>query len=175
MPDTEKCVLVDEYDRVLGEVDRSLCHKDPSLIHRTSHVVVIDRDDRLLLQKRSLSKDMEPGKWDTAVGGHLSPGENYEDAAMREYAEELGHFPPVPLKKLFDMRVRTDRESENVRVFLCTDNGPFSPDKKEISELRFFSSSELASLEKEDMTPGLAIELKLLEEKGIILIKRRDL
>lgn len=168
MPDKDLCVLVDEEDRVLGEVERAICHGNPAFIHRTAHVVVTDDTGRILLQKRSRNKDMQPGKWDTAVGGHLDPGEDYLDAALREYREELGHDAPKPLRRLFDMRVRTAYESENVRVFFVTDPGPFSPDSGEIDELRFFSSAELALLDRSELTPGLVMELALLKKKGIV-------
>ena len=72
--------LLDIYDASgarIGQASRRLCHGNPTLLHHTSHVIVIHPDrGHLLLQKRSLSKDIQPGKWDTAVGGHLDPGED---------------------------------------------------------------------------------------------------
>ncbi len=82
--------IVDENDRVICQAPRSVCHGDPSLIHRVAHVLVFNRRGQLLLQKRSRSKDIQPGRWDTSVGGHLDPGEDYLEAAYREMREELG-------------------------------------------------------------------------------------
>ena len=76
--------IVDEHDQVIGRAPRAECHGNPALLHRTAHVVVFSTDGRLLLQKRAASKDIQPGKWDTAVGGHLTPGETYEQGARRE-------------------------------------------------------------------------------------------
>jgi isopentenyldiphosphate isomerase len=81
---------VDEQDQVIGQAPRSECHGNPALVHRVAHVLVFDRSDRLLLQKRSMTKDIQPGRWDTSVGGHLDPGESYLEAACREMREELG-------------------------------------------------------------------------------------
>ena len=81
---------VDDQDRVIGTASRSACHADPNLIHRAVHVLVFNGQGELLLQLRSLSKDIQPGKWDTSVGGHLDPGEDYRAAAVREMGEELG-------------------------------------------------------------------------------------
>jgi len=66
------------------------CHGNPALVHRAVHVLVVNAAGELLLQKRSARKDIQPGKWDTSVGGHLEPGESYFAAALREMREELG-------------------------------------------------------------------------------------
>ena len=83
--------IVDDNGNIIGTAPRSKCHGDPSLIHRTAHVFVFHPDGRqVLLQLRRKDKDIQPGKWDTSVGGHLDHGEDYETAARRELREELG-------------------------------------------------------------------------------------
>jgi isopentenyldiphosphate isomerase len=84
--------VVDKYGNVLKLAKRSEIHRNPSLIHRVVHVLVFDKKGRLLLQKRSLNKDVAPGKWDTSVGGHVNPGEDILEAAKREMKEELVYF-----------------------------------------------------------------------------------
>lgn len=156
--------IVDENDEVIGKALRSDCHGNPSLIHRTAHVVVYGSDGRILLQKRSMSKDIQPGKWDTAVGGHLDPGENYLQAAVREMSEELGvEAPADQLELLFDSRTRNDVESENVRVYQITHDGPFKPLECEIDELRFWTVEQLQNaIGTGVLTPSLEAELKQL-------------
>ena len=74
--------IYNEAGEHVGHAPRSRCHGDPSLIHRTCHVVIIHpASGEILLQKRSLAKDIQPGKWDTAVGGHLALGEDYHHMA----------------------------------------------------------------------------------------------
>jgi isopentenyl-diphosphate Delta-isomerase len=58
--------------------------------HRAAHVWLVTPDRRVLLQKRALSKENWPGKWDVSVAGHVSSGESAADAAIREAAEEIG-------------------------------------------------------------------------------------
>ena len=65
-----------------------------------SHVIVMNSKDEIVLQKRSKKKFIQPGRWDTSVGGHLEPGESYEVGAIREMKEELG-IAVVPIKFLY--------------------------------------------------------------------------
>lgn len=156
--------IVDENNSVIGKASRSECHSTPSLIHRTSHVIVSHPDGRILLQKRSQTKDIQPGKWDTSVGGHLMPHEDFESAARREMAEELDIPANLPLLRLFDLKIRNSRESENVRVFGLTYQGPFNYPGDEISEIKFWTLSELrGAMETGDIfTPNLIEELRRL-------------
>ena len=51
---------------------------------------LVNKHGAVLLQKRSLWKDRQPGKWDSSAAGPLDAGESYEEAAVRELKEELG-------------------------------------------------------------------------------------
>lgn len=150
--------IVDEDDRVIGKALRSECHGNPSLVHRVAHVLVFDRQGRLLLQKRSMSKDVQPGKWDTSVGGHLDPGETYEEAARREMFEELG-VADLPLTLLHAYPMRNDFESENVVTFTACCDGPFSFSLSEIDEVKFWTAPEIdEALSRGILTPNFEDE-----------------
>ena len=158
--------IVDENGVVIGTAPRSKCHGDPSLIHRTAHVFVFHPDgDHLLLQLRRMDKDIQPGKWDTSVGGHLDHGEDYETAARRELKEELGFSGNAELNFLFDDKIRNEIESENTRVYSIISEGPFSFQKSEIDDIRFWSFAEIDSelaTGGSAFTPNLCLELKKL-------------
>ena len=172
MAEEEWFDVVNEADEVIGRAPRRRCHGDPSLIHRTAHVAVTPPGGgALLLQLRARTKDIQPGKWDTAVGGHLRPGEDYEAAARREMNEELGLPLSTPLAFCFDDRIRNQVESENVRVFRTEAAGPFDFQREEIDDVRFWSMAEIASelaAGGEAFTPNLRRELTLLRAAGII-------
>lgn len=57
--------------------------------HRVFHLWIVRENGKVLLQKRSRHKDLEPEKVDVTVGGHLSAGESVFDA-VREVEEEIG-------------------------------------------------------------------------------------
>ena len=163
--------VYDENGTWRGRFPRSQCHGDPSLIHRSVHVAVFDRSGQnILLQKRSMNKDIQPGKWDTAVGGHVDAGEAVEAAAYRELKEELGITGQ--LEFFFTDRIRNEIESENVTVYKLFSDGPFEYSPAEIDEIRFFQLSEFAAESgrcREDFTPNLQKELARIVElsKGI--------
>ena len=159
--------IFDEQGNHIGTALRSRCHGDPSLIHRTAHVVVIHPESGdILLQKRTMTKDIQPGKWDTAVGGHLALGEDFETGAQRELAEELG-IENVRFFHIFDSAIRNTIESENVRVFGAFIADGFKFDPNEIDEIRFWSRAELEDPENQkNFTPNLIEELKSLKLAG---------
>ena len=163
--------IYDEAGNRIGRALRSECHGNPALLHHTSHVVIFHPDgERLLLQKRSKNKDIQPGKWDTAVGGHVDCGEDYLTAARRELREELGVSEfPGELRYLFDSKIRNSIESEDVRVYGLTFAGPFRFQTEEIDEIRFWTKEELADLENRKLfTPNLVSELEMLRERGFL-------
>lgn len=150
--------IVDEHDRVIGVMPRAQCHGNPSLVHRVAHVLVVNDRGELLLQKRSQQKDIQPGKWDTSVGGHLDPGEDYLAAAKREMAEELG-LSGLPLTFLYHSRLRNEIESENIATYLAFYCGEVFPDPKEIDQVRFWGSAEIeAALGTGVLTPNFEQE-----------------
>jgi isopentenyl-diphosphate delta-isomerase type 1 len=154
--------LVDENGRVIGRAPRAACHADPRLLHRAVHVFVLNAHDEIFLQRRSRTKDIQPGKWDTSVGGHVALGESFEQAAQREMAEELGLRDLQP-QLLHQYIWRSPVESELVRTYRCTHGGPFSLQAEEIEEGRFFAPDELRRMAGRGlMTPNLEHELRLL-------------
>jgi isopentenyldiphosphate isomerase len=162
--------LFDIYDAQrnhIGSAPRRECHGNPALIHRTAHVVVIHPESGdILLQKRNMTKDIQPGKWDTAVGGHLALGEDFETGAKRELAEELG-IDDAELFHIFDSKIRNDIESEDVRVFGAFIADGFTFDPGEIDEIRFWNRATLEAPEnRRDFTPNLITELELLKLSG---------
>jgi isopentenyldiphosphate isomerase len=139
---SEKLEIVDTEGRVIGIAERAELHRDPSRIHRVVHVLVFNRRGKLLLQKRSQKKDVAPGKWDTSVGGHVSPGEDLLAAARREMEEELG-ISGCNLGYLYRYLFTNRRESELVDTFSCRYDGEINFAKEEIDEVAFWQIGKI--------------------------------
>ena len=107
--------IVDEEGTVVGKATRGECHNDSRLLHAVVHLHVFNTKGDVYLQKRPEWNDIQPSKWDTAVGGHIDYGETPEAALRREVSEELGmtDFEPQFVGKyVFDCQ----RECELVYV-----------------------------------------------------------
>ena len=150
--------VVEENGMVIGRASREYCHSGVKILHPVVHLHILNREGRLYLQKRSVRKDIQPGKWDTAVGGHIDYGEQLVEALYREAREELGFmdFNPVYMMSYV---FESDIEKELVNVFAAVGNFSLSPDNDEVDEGRWWSASEIAeSFGKTDFTPNFEQE-----------------
>jgi len=156
--------LVNVEGKVIGKAPRSAVHGNPNLLHPVVHVHIFNRNGQLFLQKRSKNKDVQPGKWDTAVGGHIHAGEDVQSALQREAAEELG-ITRGTFNKLYTYVIRNNYESELVHTFRLMDNGPFKINREEIEIGRFWKIQEIeAQLGNSVFTPNFEQEFELLKK-----------
>jgi isopentenyldiphosphate isomerase/intracellular septation protein A len=159
--------IVDEGGKIIGKAPRSLCHKGNKLLHPVVHLHVLNPHGHIYLQKRPATKLIQPDKWDTAVGGHISFGENLDTALQREAYEEIGleNFSAKPLGSyLWD----TEIESELVYYFISYDFQKIRLHSEEVVEGRFWSPSQIEREMGQDVfTPNFEFEYRLLKN-GLI-------
>lgn len=168
MEPEEEFDLVDETGRVVGRATRAAVHGDPSLLHPVVHCIITNGHGEMLLQKRAADKDVQPDRWDTAMGGHVDAGESIETALARELGEELGldaaALAPTPLYRYI---MRNDIESELVHTFHAIWDGPFRAQASEISALRFWTEAEIAAaLGTGAFTPNFEDEYRRFRAHG---------
>ena len=119
----ERFPIVDEEGRVVGSATRGECHSGGKLLHPVVHLHVFNSRGEVYLQKRPEWKDIQPGKWDTSVGGHIDYGETPEQALVREVREELGITDFVP-ERVGQYVFESRREREFVYVHRTTYDVP---------------------------------------------------
>lgn len=156
--------VVDEHGNVIGRATREQVHSDRSLIHRSVHVHVFDSRGRLFLQKRSADKDIQPGRWDTSVGGHVDAGEDADRAAVREIREELGIRGVAP-RFMYSYIWRSPVETELVSTYGVLWDGPVSMLESELDDGRYWEPEEIAARIGERLfTPNFEEEFRRLKE-----------
>ncbi len=139
---SEMLPVVDPSGIVVGQASRAWCHGGAKPLHPVVHLHILNRDCELYLQKRSMNKDLLPGYWDTAVGGHVGYGESIIEALFREAGEELGFYDFNPVH-LTTYVFESDVERELVNVFAAVGNFELHPDRDEVSEGRFWSFRDI--------------------------------
>lgn len=157
--------VVDEDDRVCRVVTRSEMRRD-RLRHRAVFVAVLDGTGRLLVHRRATTKDLWPGRLDLAVGGVVSSGESYADAARRELAEEIGVTGVEP-EPIDDGRPRAFDDADVSlmgRCFRVTSTGPFVFADGEVSEAWWVTRDEFTELRRREsfLPDSLALVLPAL-------------
>jgi 8-oxo-dGTP pyrophosphatase MutT (NUDIX family) len=136
--------IVDDDDNVVSTVTRSEMRAG-RLQHRSVGVAVMSTDGRLLIHRRSDAKDIWPGWWDIAAGGVVASGENYDDAARRELAEELG-ITDARLEYIGRSHYVDDELAALCRGYIVIHNGPFTFADGEVEEARWVTFDELDSM-----------------------------
>ena len=153
--------IVDEQGNIIDAATRAECHNGSKLLHPVVHLHVFNKDGDIYLQKRPEWKDIQPGRWDTAVGGHIDLGENVDQALHREVSEELGitfeEAEPLP-SYVFE----SERERELVYPFRLAYDGPITP-SAETDGGRFWTREELSNaMDQGILTPNFESEYKKL-------------
>jgi isopentenyldiphosphate isomerase len=157
--DIEILPIVDEEGKVIGKASREECHTNPDIIYPVVRLHLFNPKGELLLQRRSLKSDIEPGKWDAAVAGHIRFGETAEQAIVRECAEELNHklenYQGIS-QRLF----RAKTSTALMIVYIGIIEGMPSPNLAEVEEISFFKLNEIPPLINKGLTTkGLIEEL----------------
>ena len=163
-PSDEIVQIVDDENRPVGAAPRRRMRAEV-LPHRATYIFVMDGGGRILVQRRTDTKDLFPGYYDLAAGGVVAAGESYEECAVREAEEELG-IRDTPLVERFDFYYGDDRTRCFGRVFTCRHDGPFVLQAEEVASVQFRSAEEIARGEVAPVTPDSSVAFRRLTQEA---------
>lgn len=153
---TELFYHVDEQDKEIGSITRAEAHDGSFKIHRAVSILVFNSDNtKILLQKRSQTKDTNPGFWTISASGHVTFGENYEQAARKELFEEIGvQSEIVPLTKIFTVDdLYQEKEWDMIFQTFVDENTIFHLHPQEVDRVQWIALTQLEEfLQKNQFT-----------------------
>lgn len=151
---------VNEKGDTIGCISRREAHGGSFKLHPVVHLHLFNGNGELFLQKRPEWKDVQPGKWDTSTGGHISYNEDIRDALFREVSEELGitNFEPNFVGSyIFESKV----ERELIYAFKTVYNGTVTPSAEELAGGQFWTVDEIVgAVGKGVLTPNFESEFQ---------------
>jgi 16S rRNA (adenine1518-N6/adenine1519-N6)-dimethyltransferase len=148
--------VVDEDDQLLGTAPRAEVHGN-NLRHRAVHMLIFNDAGEVYLQKRSRHKDRHPLVWDSSAAGHVTAGEEYDEAARRELHEELGI--DVALEKLLKLTATEVTGQEFIWLYRGRHAGKLRLNRSEIEYGEFFPAAlvrDWLTARPGDFAPGFA-------------------
>ena len=166
----EQVIIVDRRNRTTGSAPRWLMRRD-RLIHRATYIIVRNSEHAILVQKRTLDKDIYPGFYEIAAGGVVRLGESYEQSAIRELEEETG-ISGIPLRTLFDFYFEDSSNSVWGRVFSCVWEGALKFQEEEVEWGKFITPEQLTTkIKRDNFTPDNVYLYGICREKGLLSCK----
>jgi 8-oxo-dGTP pyrophosphatase MutT (NUDIX family) len=139
---------------------------------RAVHLVGFAPDGRVWVQQRAFDKAVDPGRWDTLMGGQVSAGESIEETLERETQEEAG----LAIADLIDVR-RTDRITvrrpvakgyvvEHIEVFEATVPAALEPINQD-GEVERFECLPIAALLERLAAGAFSLEATLILDRSL--------
>lgn len=162
--------IVEPNGLVVARAAREYCHSGAKPLHPVVHLHIIDRFSRIYLQKRPLSKKIQPGKWDTAVGGHVSYGEHLLEALYRESSEELGftEFNPI---HIVTYEFESEVEKELINVYAAVGHYELTPDPEELDGGQWWELADIDDgIGKGIFTPNFESEFQMIRKSLLALL-----
>ena len=162
--------VVEPNGLVVARAAREYCHSGAKPLHPVVHLHIIDRFSRIYLQKRPMTKKIQPGKWDTAVGGHVSYGEHLLEALYRESSEELGfsEFNPI---HIVTYEFESEVEKELINVYAAVGHYELTPDPEELDGGQWWELADIdEGIGKGIFTPNFESEFQMIRKSLLALL-----
>jgi isopentenyl-diphosphate Delta-isomerase len=144
--DSEPLILVNDQDQEIGHQDKLSCHSGAGILHRAFSLFIFNEAGELLLQQRSVRKQLWPLYWSNSCCSHPRRGETMEDAIARRSQQELGITTRFQYLYKFKYQVPYSdigAEHELCWVFVGRSSGPVRVNENEIAGWRYISAGDL--------------------------------
>ena len=144
--DPDTLILVDEADRDLGFLSKTLCHEGRGVLHRAFSLLIFNESGELLIQQRAASKRLWPMYWSNSCCSHPRGNETMETATRRRLYEELGIACPLHFLFKFQYQAQFDdngAENELCSVFVGRCRDTIRANSEEIVDWRWVSPEAL--------------------------------
>jgi len=143
---TEFLDIVNDKDEVVGNASYDEVYQK-KLPHRIVHIFIFNDKGEMALHLRSKQKSFCPLHWSTPVGGHVQSSETYEQAALREFKEELGTAARIEFAYK-DIYITPDERKimKFLATFNASFNGPFEINPEEVERVEFFSLQTIKNM-----------------------------
>jgi isopentenyl-diphosphate delta-isomerase len=165
MADSDALILVDEADRRLGHLSKTLCHAGRGVLHRAFSLLIFNGRGELLVQQRAPSKRLWPLYWSNSCCSHPRRSESMEVATQRRLAEELGMRCALQFLFKFQYHAQFDAtgaEHELCSVFIGQCDQPPKINRDEIFDWRWVSphvlQAHMSSADGSLYTPWFMLE-----------------
>lgn len=146
----ELLFVVDQNNSPIQPKTRKEVHNN-GYWHRISHIWIVNSQHQILCQKRTIHKDINPGKWEAHFGGHVASNEEYIDNAVNEAKEEIG----ITRKKeemIFFKIYKYDKDREFQSIFYTKWDGDIDTlalEQEEVEKVVWKNISELEKIFEE--------------------------
>ncbi|MBP6869802.1 NUDIX domain-containing protein [Candidatus Babeliales bacterium] len=138
--------IVDEHDQVIGVLPRSVAYQQNKLAClRAVWLLIKNEEGKFWIPRRCAKKISSPSSLDGSTVGHVSSGETYEQAMLREVREELNlDISGMPYRVIGKLTPQTGSISF-IEVFELQVSNNFVIDynKEDFSEFYWLSSQEI--------------------------------
>lgn len=143
--------VIDERERVIKTIEKRVAHEE-GLLHACVVSEVIDSSGRWLLTRQAADRQ-DAGQWVSPFGGHVTAGETYEQALLREAAEEVGLKGELVYEyvgtTIFNRTVIGRRENHLLKMYkIFSDTQPTL--NNESVECAYFTENEISKKLSED-------------------------
>ena len=142
----EELILVDSDDNEIGYSSKSECHKGLGTLHRAFSIFLFNSTGELLIQKRSVKKELWGQYWSNSCCSHPRKGEDLYEAATRRIQQELSIECNLSFLYKFQYQENYNNngsEHELCSVFYGLYDGSIQCNENEVEDWRMISSSQL--------------------------------